>query len=155
MLLFFQTVLWSDSKRYLDTYLSSTSYPMKIIKRCGHCGGEFESEKHWNKLYCSHPCYQRAKVSRRVAKDKQTTLTDPIVDARFVTILNYPSAERLHREAQLLSDGEYVKVVGMTHMWERPTNIAFVKQPDQENNTDVWVMTKREPSPFDAILNRQ
>jgi hypothetical protein len=126
---------------------------MKIVKKCNQCGAEFESEHHWNKRYCSHGCYQRAKVTRRVARDKQAPFAYEPEDSRYIVILHYPPPERLNREAELLNDGEYVKVIGMNHMWEKPNNIAFVKQVEKEDNAEVWIMTKREPSPFDAILN--
>lgn len=127
---------------------------MKINKRCSHCGEEFESEPHWNKLYCSVSCSNLAKVHRRVARDKPKPIVHDADIGRYLTILHYPTAIRLNREAELIADDEYIKVVGMNHYWDKPPNIAFVKQPLQENQTDVWIMTRRESSPLDALLRR-
>jgi hypothetical protein len=133
---------------------------MKVTRKCANdrCNNEFVSEHHWNKRYCSHKCYQNAKVFRRVARDKTIPFNYDPDDMRFIVTLNFPTKERLDREAQMLGENEQVKVIGMNHHWEHPDNIQFVKQErmPNDNSEDVWVMFKSEPIPdlVKHILNQ-
>lgn len=139
---FVRTMLYCGCGSQMATHLS---YLAMITKRCANdaCGKEFESEPYWNKKYCSHTCYKKAKVFRRVAKDKTIPFKFESIDSRYLFKLTYPSTERLNREASLIQVGEYGLIEGMNHMWTPPEDISFVQQGDE----DIWVMTKKEIIP--------
>jgi hypothetical protein len=46
-----------------------------VVKSCKHCGTEFESEKHWNKLYCTWKCSQRAHAHRARERELQLRMS--------------------------------------------------------------------------------
>ena len=123
-----------------------------IVKKCNNCGKEFTSQPNWNKIYCSHGCYQKAKVFRRVARDKPIPFhNDPDI-TRFVTILHYPPAEVLDMWAKMVTPNKPVKVVGMNHQWTVPDDIDFRKNEEKVNHHEVWVMYKREVGAMDIFL---
>jgi hypothetical protein len=127
-----------------------------VTKHCPACGEMFTSLKHYNKVYCNAKCRRREKLRREVVRADNKDPTLPVqVDDRYLATLHFPSDEQLNLFTNLVTEDRVVKVIGMNHMWIHPTNIAFVKQPMLEHNTEVWIMTRREPNPLDALLNRQ
>jgi hypothetical protein len=130
--------------------------PTPVIKHCPSCGELFESLPHYNKVYCNAKCRRREKLRREVVRADGKDPSQPIQhDDRYLATLHYPTDEQLNLFTNLVTEDKVVRVIGMNHMWVHPPDIAFVKQPTLENNTDVWIMNKRESSPLDAILNRQ
>jgi hypothetical protein len=121
-----------------------------ITKRCAQCSAEFTSLPHYHKLYCSHSCYQKAKVNRRIAREAPTINHDPF-DNRLLATLKFPAKEQLDMFAKVVTEDRPVKVIGMNCMWQPPDGVVFVKQPELEENTEVWIMTKREMGLLDVL----
>jgi hypothetical protein len=130
-----------------------------VKQLCPSCNTTFETP-YPDHIYCTDTCQRREKhrrrKERRLAGRAHSIAT--IRDDSVALTLPSPSDRELTEYCLAVAEGKYTKeilIIGfLPANFIQPPSVDIVKQPEEANQPDKWVMRKHIPSILDELYGK-